>query len=356
MVTFSHPKYRGAYGDAGGPFFLKKVKHHVQEQDYVRENPNTHVHLFEGPIMPGSVPGHAFGIDPLTASDSQLDTWGATLVNHALPTVPAFSLSLALGELKKDGLPHVVGMSTLKEKTAYLKSSGDEYLNVQFGWAPLMQDLRGFASVVKSSNKHVRGYVAGRDARVRRRRTLPATSSSSYYTGTNGILRPTNLNLNANVHAGTTESQEIWFSGAFRYFVPMPEGVIGTLRYAEQQSNLLLGTRLTPEVVWQLAPWSWAANWFSNVGDVIGNISALGEDSLVMQYGYVMHHSEKEQFMHMTRASAPGTPAIDTFYRKTVSVKQRRPASPFGFGSTWDGLTATQLAIATALGLSRSNL
>jgi len=45
--------------------------------------------------------------------------------------------------------------------------------------------------------------------------------------------------------------------------------------------------------------------------------------------------------------------AVPMLFLETNS-KKRRGANPFGFGLTWSGLTATQQAIAAALGLTRS--
>jgi hypothetical protein len=38
---------------------------------------------------------------------------------------------------------------------------------------------------------------------------------------------------------------------------------------------------------------------------------------------------------------------------KSTTVKQRLPATPFGFGLTFDGLSTKQKAILTALGITR---
>jgi len=287
-------------------------------------------------------------------SDASLDANGSTLYARATPTNPAFSLNRSLGELKKDGLPDLVGMSVLKERTRYLKDSGDEYLNAQFGWAPLVSDLRKFAQTVKGSNKVLRHHDRQMGHHhVRRRRSLPMSSTTTSYKGTNGILAPLALNLGADVVAEKTDLQEIWFSGAFRYFVPINDTLRGKMQYWESQANHLLGTRPTPALVWQLAPWSWAVDWFSNVGDVMKNISALGHDSLVLQYGYAMCHTKRDYRMHMTRVAPSGGAAIDVNRQHIYEIKQRRPATPYGFGVNLTSLSSSQLAIVAALGLSK---
>jgi len=105
---------------------------------------------------------------------------------------------------------------------------------------------------------------------------------------------------------------------------------------------------ITPEVLWNLAPWSWAADWFGNIGDVMHNVSALGRDGLVMEYGYVMNERK-------TDASYVCRSRLGTYTRDVTTVDRRRWAaiSPYGFSVSWDGLTPKQLAVVTALGLTR---
>lgn len=358
MASTTHTGWTHSSGDAGGPWLLIKRKNQVGSLQLTRiDNGNL---LFQGPVICGyPPPGLIVPPDSTPLSNGELDGLGATLVSRATPTRPTFGLARSIGELKKDGIPDIIGGTILRDKTHALKDTGDEYLNAQFGWAPLMSDVRKFAQTVKDSNHLIRSHSKSGQKHVRRRRSFPTESSFETYQGSDGILLPSILNTFADVTAGTSYLKEIWFSGAFKYYIPVPDNLLGRIEYYEQQSNLLLGTRLTPQVVWQLAPWSWAVDWFSNTGDVISNISALTSDSLVMQYGYVMCHTERSWYTHMTRPAAGdpaygGLPAIDLYRKYTHSVKQRRPANPFGFGLTWDGLTPYQASIALALGLSRT--
>jgi len=115
----------------------------------------------------------------------------------------------------------------------------------------------------------------------------------------------------------------------------------------------VFGLNISPDVLWQLAPWSWAVDWFSNTGDVIQNISQRATDGLVMRYGYLMENTITED--SYTRPVSPfknGSPS-GTITLITES-KVRRRANPFGFGVSWSGLSPKQLSIAAALGLSRS--
>jgi hypothetical protein len=119
------------------------------------------------------------------------------------------------------------------------------------------------------------------------------------------------------------------------------------------RADRLFGLNLTPDLVWNLTPWSWAIDWFTNFGDVVSNVSDMVTDGLVMRYGYIMEHTVAKNTYTLEgfsplRGSLPVPPM--SFVTET---KVRRAANPFGFGFTWDGLSPRQLAIAAALGLSK---
>jgi len=169
-------------------------------------------------------------------------------------------------------------------------------------------------------------------------------------------MNPSNTGIITSCTASETYELRYWFSGAFRYHVPIGDSTWERLSRYEQYSNYLFGTRITPEVVWNLAPWSWAVDWFTNAGDVIHNISTLGFDGLVMQYGYAMRQElRKAVIVHTTTGNgfsglAAGLRASRT---EVIEFKQRVPANPYGFGIDDISLSKTQLAILAALGLTR---
>lgn len=110
---------------------------------------------------------------------------------------------------------------------------------------------------------------------------------------------------------------------------------------------------MTPEVLWELAPWSWAVDWFSNTGDVIHNISTLGYDGLVMEYGYMMTHTQYDRRVEATALVNGVSVSARTVSRR--ETKRRTVATPYGFGIDDTTLSPRQLAILAALGLSRRN-
>jgi hypothetical protein len=133
----------------------------------------------------------------------------------------------------------------------------------------------------------------------------------------------------------------------FIYYLPTGDSAREKISRYGAYARKLLGIDLTPEVLWNLSPWSWAADWFSNTGDVMHNISAFGSDGLVMRNGYTMCHSGLTQ---VDSGSYSGFYQVKTRVRET---KTRHVATPYGFGVSYDGLSARQIATVAALGLSR---
>lgn len=288
------------------------------------------------------------------ASGDDLEEYGAYAVSQTIPTNPVASMAVALGELKREGLPSIPGKQ-LRDTTDLLRRrAGSEYLNVEFGWLPLVRDLGQFLTAVKFSRAIIDQYVKDSNRKIRRRHT-GFTVRDTRITEGGGFILPTIASIAATGHVSEQLSTKFWFSGAFRYHVPVDSGFMNRLLRYEALANKLFGTRITPEVVWNLAPWSWAVDWFTNAGDVIHNISALGSDGLVMQYGYAMRE-QRTTASYVQRVNPNEQSYIanrSAYMTVNKTMKQRVRANPYGFGISDLDLSKRQLAILAALGLTQ---
>jgi hypothetical protein len=142
-----------------------------------------------------------------------------------------------------------------------------------------------------------------------------------------------------------------WFSGAFTNYVP-PSAEFGGLSAATK----LLGLDLTPEVIWEVTPWSWAVDWFTNAGSIISNYTAFEIDGLVMRYGYIMEHvvSVNSYYHEGPTGTIFGDAARPPVMEFVTETKSRRRATPYGFGLDMGALSGFQQSIIAALGLSRA--
>jgi len=380
-VGWNDPKKVGP-SDAGGDFTTSKRWAESLNQDSVtlvypwvdgdplfgnsgRENQL----VYHGPIQVPWSPSFTF--PPFAnSSESELTFWGTKAVALSSPTNPVANTAVALLEAYKDGLPHLIGHTLWQERLNLARQAGNEYLNYEFGWLPLLNDVQDFVKGVTHFDRLFSQLLRDSGKGVRRRHSFPTEVSYSESTvmqqrnvGGPGYVALQLLYNNGQVVSGhygdvirsreTTISR--WFSGQFTYhlpqtFVPWQYGDFLT------KARTILGLDLTPDVLWSLTPWSWAADWFSTAGDIIHNATAYSQYGLVLRYGYIMEHSVvRDTYTFVGDNGLPagvvaGSPPPIVL---TSEMKLRRRATPFGFGLNLSDLNDTQKAIIGALGLSR---
>lgn len=370
-VSSGNPWYnrnyrRGYRGDIGGDFYTER--RYVEGLERARRRFTTNLmksgkpwtYIYDGPVLPIS-PNNSLFPPRLNGSNSVLNALGATAVARCKPTNSPADAATMLGELFKEGLPNLVGSTLWKERSRPARAAGSEYLNVEFGWKPLVNDLTKFLSAVDRADAAVSQYERDAGRVVRRSYRFPTQRTVTESTGalSTAVLAPDASDLYNLADRGTVvirrESQiDRWFSGAFTYHLPTGYDSRNGMERNALLAREILGLDLTPEVLWNLAPWSWAVDWFSNTGDVISNMSDWATDGLVMRYGYIMEHT-----INRVTYSNPKTGLKNSGVRvPTLSfvteTKTRRRANPFGFGLSDTDLSPRQLTIAAALGLSRT--
>jgi len=345
MESISHHLPIDTDGDDGGPWKLTKSDFFVSAGYAPPSGGNIYGNFGIGSNTGAYSPPSM--LPPLTAFE--LYSKGTTAIARTLPTNPAFDLSVAIGELRSDGLPSISGAELWKSKSLEAKHAGSEYLNVQFGWIPLVNDITNFCESVRDADKIIRQYVKQSDQKIKRTYTFPQEDLNEVYTGSFFPLGSSDFGFLGG-SMSTFVHRKTWFKGAYRYHLPISNGQLSKLQKYRLYAEHILGIRLTPEVLWNLAPWSWAADWFGNIGDVMTNISNLGKDGLVLQYGYIM--SESIRTVDTTGYLDWAGAKRYTSSRSLDVVKQRLPATPYGFGVSFASLSAKQIAILSALGLS----
>jgi len=314
---------------------------------------------YTGPMFPRD-PNNIPFPGSLQSVDSDLEKLGATAVARCKPTNSVADAATFLGELYQDGLPSLVGSSTWKDRTLTSRNAGDEFLNYEFGWLPLVNDVKKFAKAAVLANTVLAQYERDAGKVVRRRYNFPEQRTKEERTFGDGTTRAWTPISDSTFDASSPSKiqwtietvRKTWFSGAFTYGLPSGYDSRNALDRFALMADKVFGANLTPDTLWELSPWSWAVDWFSNTGDVISNISSWSADGLVMTYGYMMEHTIHKHTYRMAQSGYFGNPTVAplTFVTET---KVRKRANPFGFGVSWDGLSPVQTAIAAAIGLTR---
>lgn len=369
---FDFAYYKNQGYDTGHPFATYKQEFScTHPKVYLRGRPGTQV-WYKGPLVPQAtlLTGGGVFADPVL---STLVAEGTSAIQRTSPLSPIVNSLQTLAELRREGIsfPGVNYAQWLKSRTGLLNAAGGEYLNLAFGWIPLISELNKVLTQVVQVNKIVQQVVrdSGRD--VRRQYTFKDDVTTSYRSkpivvrSTNGLGTSDQPKVFALDSGGNvlnlgelSESVHItkrtWFAGAYTYFLDTDDNLSAKLKRYALYANRLLGVRLTPAVLWELTPWSWLADYFANFGDIAANISAFGTDGLVLRYGYIMQEvTHRIDYTVNGHQFYSGGPRSFSSTLLTTS-KVRRKATPYGFGLNPATFSLRQWSILAALGMSKA--
>jgi len=365
IVSENHKRLKGT--DYGGPFL---VQHAIKQVD---PSAGHYSYSFQGTeqfnsrFVPNAASFLAIPSIPALASwapeQSLLYSKGATGFKKARPGNPVANAGQWLVELRD--LPTLP--LRLLARLRNFRALGSEYLNVQFGWKPFVGDMIKMYQLYQQLDKHLAQIARDNKRAIRRRKTISNTTDSTSTTsnfpnGWQAFLPSPPTGVTATFSSSLTTQvvtkEKIWFVGSFQYYIPD----VGSSQWTRRATAALFGVNVTPSLLWEVLPWSWLIGYFSNVGDAISNASTNAVDNLVANYAYVMRQKSVT-----TTYTATGTAPSGSFggqkwsggtYSSTGSTllmtKSRARASPYGFGVEFGSLSAYQLSILGALGLSRS--
>jgi len=294
---------------------------------------------------------------------------GTEFLSQLRPTKAAANVAQALVETIRD-VPKIPfnGLDQARKATQLLRTGSDEYLNIVFGWSPLVSDVLKICRAIVNSDKILQQYRRDSGRQIRRRAANPVQQTdtgseskrSKFAIGTDGyygsrMWADSGLGQGVGmVHKISESTEKYWFSGAFSYLLTGDEQVYEKSARFAQLANRLLGVRPDITLLWELTPWSWLADWFTNIGAVINLNNDILNDNLVVRYGYLMR--ESVYTIAWQHDGVPfyqgGSGPFSTFYK--VVRKERVRATPYGFGFDLTTLSASQLAILASLGLTKS--
>lgn len=368
---FDFAPFRDQTWDTGHPFSTYKQDFScTHPKVFLRGRAGTSV-KYEGPLVPRTAP---FVANPaVSPTFNNLIERGTKAVRSTTPTNPVANVLTTLAEVRREGItaPGAGYASWLKSRTSILKGAGSEYLNIAFGWLPLISELNNTLQAVLKTTSVIEQLRRDSGQIVRRQFDFPEEVFNDYEEVSTGNAITTGLNatdesrfyrlsgstpLSQGVLSHSTRKvTKTWFSGAYTYYLHLGDELWDKARRYEQYANKLLGiTRLTPAVLWELTPWSWLTDWFVNFGDIVYNVSSFSGDGLVMRYGYVMQEVSESHFYTFSGMSFDSSSITSYSSTYTCVSKQRVKATPFGFGLNPETFSLRQWAILGALALSKS--
>lgn len=355
-----HKKTFGQYHEGGPLQILKNTKTATVIDVNLRCHSDLIIHGYKGKLIASfASPPSPFDDDYRLPdqrpeyeghSDAEMDTLGTSGWNKFRPGRPDVGLTAFIGELRD--LPRM-----LKQRLSDFRGihgKGDAYLAYQFGWAPLLRDLTKMYGLYHTIDKKISDIRKNNGKWLLRHGTIATdrkiyqweNSDPGFYPVFSGDIPQ--IGGFHNIGYGSLETKS-WFSGRFRYYIPEKE--MYTSQWRRNTIRKMYGLTLTPDMAWELIPWSWLIDYFTNAGDIFGNLSG-GYVDAVAKYAYVMQttsHNMQQLSTLITKRSGSYSGVVT----RQVEVKTRRAASPFGFGMTNSPLRESQLAILAALGLTK---
>jgi pyruvate-formate lyase-activating enzyme len=396
LVSQSHYRKPNGSWSGGGPFLV------LNRSLIHRQGENAKSFRANGTTITASWAG-AVGFPSFTVPDTsrlrvdQIMTdargFGLEGYNRTKPGHSEADVWVGVKELLQDGIPSIPGTTLignfkrfpqdLKDLVGFFKSLGSEHLNDVFGWRPLVNDIRRLYNLTKTVDKRLQQLVAQNGQRVRRRTILRSDSDSvqestafgSAYAnayGGAGIVNSANPpgSNKTSWSRVTTSFDHVWYSACYKYWIPDP----GSLMWQARAKAALFGALPTPGALYAAMPWSWLADWFTNIGNIAEALSPTAVDNLVQLYGYTMRHKGTKVTCNAS-VSYPGKDSVTTViiggkptelgYRwkgtdgssssvYTDEYKTRVTGfNPFGPDKSADALSGYQVGVLAALGLTR---
>jgi len=359
--------------DVGGGFYsairTAELNSRYVSCSGVRGRTGTSIHRYWGNLLPSVTlsnmdyksirwpvpPAETFVMNDLVGK-------GATAIARTIPTAPMVSVANFAGELRRDGIPNLIGSVLFRAKTfkQFLRGAGEEYLNYEFGWRPFVSDLTSLLGAVQRSRQIIEQFERDSGRLINRHYSFPLQRAVTLSDKGLTSLYPT---INTFAYNGSTTGRytvestvesNYWFEGTYSYHLPTGDSARAKVFKYAAEADKLLGIRITPEVLWNLAPWTWLADWFVNSSSIATNLSAFSQDGLLLKRGYIMCtysavdvHTNSGVDLIGFGATGPSTLTLKSI------VKSRRRATPWGFGVTFSEFTPKQIAILSALGITR---
>lgn len=380
--------HKGPPYKTGGPFNLWRWRYNDCTPKLLEGNRTLDYwkYTYQGSMVPSFSPlARPSSYDPTTALDYFKTNFGDTDTSvdatkgytKFSPLKPKVDLGQTIAEIRE--LPRMLLSSILFYKKIFLRNAdslkylryskapwytlgrntASEWLNLNFGWIPFINTLRDTIMLTSDLDERIarirhfndkwetRGGILRDETIGEDVSTLGSTTSSRTW--------PTSL-VSALYNTGSCRVTRIkrrkaWFKAKYKYHIPelnLPNGKVP--HWVVQR---LYGLSLSPVLVYDLIPFSWLLDWFSNIGDVIASWNQHVElGNMVTSGAYLMDTIEIENQVSVSRMCGDKTHHADWKFLGTMKRRVKSP-SPFGFDVPLSGLSSWQTSILSALSFNR---
>jgi len=288
------------------------------------------------------------------------------------------ALLVSIIELIRGDVPSIIGniqkrMSKVDPRlwhglAADSRYLGGEFLNIQFGWMPLIQDILGALKVLIGLDRIVYAETNRRkrmwdgpsnktDVSLTMSFGGGAFSTADLY---QGPISSKYFAINqADVNRSILIKEDYAFSSRYSSLVKPNSRSNGFVQKAEEILRQV-GLVDDPTLLWELLPWSWLVDWVTNIGNDIVNADTYSpqKGKYAIDYAYfttqLTEHATWDVNKLLPRSNKFNAVVSRPHGFYTTSQRTRERATPFGFGTQLGSISASQFAILVALGMARA--
>lgn len=327
----------------GGPFRVRHVSTWGQPTEAVDES---WIYLqYQGRFVDSAFRDSTLGHLLEYPHQNTIDYYGARGFNRYKPDRAVQDLATMIGEFFDV-------RQMVDEFSTGLRKFVGSTLDREFGQGAAIRDILKLYDLQQRLDKRIRALRRNNGKPVRRKGIVTILRDSTTWdqpTGDVGVypilpwgmFGPSPRNLTITTH-------ETWkFAGRFVWYIPdLP---VDGDRWPPQLLAQLLGAQ--PEVLWNLMPWSWLIDWFSNAGAVLSNIVSVASRGVMSDYAYIMCEyvdtwESRVNFMFAGRQ-------MSTSSMWSRSYRTRDVMGPFGnLGVSSDQFTPEQGALLASVGIT----
>lgn len=306
---------------------------------------------------------------PLYDAGDDIYQYNAQAWQRLKPVRPSAGLGVFLGELRD--IPKMLQTTHRSfldlyrrqySRRGWPRRAGGDWLNANFGWLPFLSDLRRFYQTYANLRAMLNRIEANAGKWVRRRCVVDEDESSE------DLLNSYSVNCLLPIPGYTAlfakysdplmpyyrtqvrriDTKRVWATGKFRYYLPdMP-----TMWWRKKAVIYLFGAWPNPSLLYDLTPYTWLIDWFTNLGDIVAALDNELVEDLAMREGYLMRTESRKYEITGTHYYVSG-PLSQTFTLETSYKERRKSKSYFGFSFSTDEFDPWKASILGALGLSR---
>lgn len=247
-----------------------------------------------------------------TSASQMISNHSYRLTANCLALRPVFNMAYSLGEMRD--LPRTLlgslrllieaRRSISKKALPSARRAAEAYLNWKFGWEPLLRDIQKLALAPERFTRRVNRLMErqGKDATFRDGFKFAQPWANppgfTYDTFTNETL----VNIGNYAPFRDCELRCVVNVG-----VQLPSISPPQLRRYLMSELYGESTRLSPELVYELVPWSWLVDWFGGLGDYVKLYDRINSDPSIVNWGCITYESKGN-------ASTVRTGEVQSFY------------------------------------------